>query len=142
MRQSISIITLGVDDLERSRRFYVEGFGWTPIFEDGDIVFYQMAGTVLGTWRATSLARDLGLDALPTPGASNLGHNLAERDEVAPAMERLAAAGGRILKPAILQRYGGFAGYLADPDGHVWEIAWNPGFTLHEDGRVSFGPLS
>jgi catechol 2,3-dioxygenase-like lactoylglutathione lyase family enzyme len=139
MQPQISVITLGVDDLARSKRFYMEGFGWTPIFENDNIVFYQLAATVLGTWLADHLVADMGLGELSRPGLNNMGHNLANREDVDPAMARLAAAGGRILKPAIDQFYGGYAGYLADPDGHVWEIAWNPGFTLHADGRVSFG---
>jgi hypothetical protein len=140
MKQAISVITLGVSDLGRSKHFYRGGFGWTSIFDDGDVVFYPLAGVFLATWRDTSLAKDLGLSELPPSGASNMAHNLASRAEVDTALASLEQHGGRLLKPAAETFYGGYAAYIADPDGHIWEIAWNPGFTLRDDGTVVFGP--
>ena len=139
MRQQVSVITLGVADLARSKRFYVEGFGWTPAFENDEIVFYQMNGLVLGTWLAKALANDARRPEAVGPGAFALAHNVASRDEVEAAMRRLAEHGGAVLRPADAPPHGGFRGYVADPDGHAWEIAWNPGFKIDAEGRVTFG---
>lgn len=139
MQQQISVITLGIADLARSRRFYVEGFGWTPVFQNDEIVFYQMNGLVLGTFNRLALETDMNRAGLMTPGAFALAHNVASQAEVEPLMRRLAAAGGRILRPADAPSHGGFRGYVADPDDHAWEIAWNPGFAIDAEGRVTFG---
>lgn len=138
MQQQISVITLGIADLARSRRFYVEGFGWTPVFENEEIVFYQMNGFVLGTWVQASLEADMGR-ALVRPGAFALAHNVATREDVQPLMDRLTRAGGRLLKAPIAPPHGGFSGYVADPDDHAWEIAWNPAWAISPEGFVSFG---
>ncbi|MFC3695626.1 VOC family protein [Chenggangzhangella methanolivorans] len=138
MQQQMSVVTLGVVDLARSKRFYVEGFGWRPVFENDEIVFYQMNGFVLGTWAADRLAEDARRAAQPSAGFS-LGHNVADRDDVESVMSRLAKHGGVILRPADEPPHGGCRGYLADPDGHVWEIAWNPAFPISSDGHVAFG---
>jgi catechol 2,3-dioxygenase-like lactoylglutathione lyase family enzyme len=139
MQQQISVITLGIADLARSRRFYVEGFGWTPVFQNEEIIFYQMNGLVLGTFNRLALEMDMSRPGLLTPGAFALAHNVASQAEVDPLMRRLAAAGGRILRPADAPSHGGFRGYVADPDDHAWEIAWNPGFAIDAEGRVTFG---
>jgi len=137
--QSVSVITLGVADLARSRRFYAEGFGWAPVFESEEIVFYQLNGIVLGTYLNRPLEADMGRSGLVRPGAFALAHNLHDRDEVAPLIDRLEAAGGTIVRPADAPGHGGFRGYVADPDDHAWEIAWNPGFAMDADGNVTFG---
>jgi uncharacterized protein len=139
MQQQVSVITLGVRDLARSRRFYVEGFGWKPVFENDEIVFYQMNGFVLGTWLKQELAKDMQRDNLVTPGAFSLAHNVTSRDDVQPIIEQLARFGGRILRPADAPVHGGFRGYVADPDDHAWEIAWNPAWPIDEHGHVTFG---
>jgi len=139
MQQQISVITLGIADLARSRRFYVEGFGWQPVFENGEIIFYQMNGFVLGTFSKPALETDMNRPGLLAPGAFSLAHNVAEKDDVAPLMERLAAAGGRIIRPADAPAHGGFRGYVADPDEHAWEIAWNPAWAIDARGLVTFG---
>ena len=139
MQQQISVITLGTADLARSRRFYVDGFGWTPVFENDEIVFYQMNGLVLGTFRLAALEADMGRAGLRAPGAFALAHNVAGREEVEPAMRRLEAAGGRILRPADAPPHGGYRGYVADPDDHAWEIAWNPAWRIDPRGLVTFG---
>jgi len=138
MQQQISVLTLGIEDLSRSRRFYVEGFGWSPVFENETIVFYQMNGFVLGTWLRRELEADTGRPATGS-GAVAFAHNVAEREAVEPALARLAAFGGTILKPAAETFYGGYAGYVADPDGHVWEVAWNPAWPISPEGYVTFG---
>lgn len=139
MRQQVSVITLGVADLARSRRFYVEGFGWKPVFENADIVFYQMNGFVLGTWLETALAADMQRARLVRPGAFALAHNVASQDEVKRLIEVLRLHGGRVLREADAPEHGGFRGYIADPDDHAWEIAWNPAWTIDDGGHVTFG---
>lgn len=138
-RQLISVITLGVADLARSRRFYVEGFGWAPAFQNDEIVFYQMNGLVLGTFDKRALEADMNRAGLLSPGAFALAHNVPAQEEVEAVMERLAASGGRVLRPADAPPHGGFRGYVADPDEHAWEIAWNPAWTIDERGMVAFG---
>ncbi|MBJ6132643.1 VOC family protein [Ochrobactrum sp. Q0168] len=139
MKQQISVITLGIADLEPSRRFYVEGFGWTPIFENEEIVFYQMNGFVLGTFLKTSLEADMNRSGLLQPGAFSLAHNVEQKSDVAPLMQRLVEAGGTLLRAADAPPHGGFRGYVADPDDHAWEIAWNPAWQINEKGLVTFG---
>lgn len=139
MQQQISVITLGVADIARSRRFYVEGFGWTPVFEQGDIIFYQMNGLMLGTWAKASLEEDMARGPILTPGAFAVAHNVASADAVQPLIEKLAAAGGKILRPADAPPHGGMRGYVADPDDHAWEIAHNPAWPIDAEGRVTFG---
>lgn len=125
--------------LARSRRFYVEGFGWAPVFENPEIIFYQMNGFVLGTWLASQLAEDMQRANKPGPSAFALAHNLLSQAEVQPAMNRLVDAGGVVLKTPAAPPHGGFAGYVADPDGHAWEIAWNPAWSIDANGLVTFG---
>lgn len=139
MQQQIAAITLGIGDLARSRRFYVEGFGWRPVFETSEIVFYQMNGLMLGTWLASALADDSRRPPALGPGRFSLAHNVATREAVQPTIERLAQFGGTVLRPADAPPHGGFRGYVADPDGHAWEIAWNPAWPISVEGYVSFG---
>lgn len=139
MQQQISVVTLGVVDLDRSRRFYVEGFGWQPVFANGEIAFYQMNGFVLGTWSKVALEADMNRAGLSQRGAFLLAHNVLQKQDVAPLMDRLAGAGGSITRPADEPAHGGFRGYIADPDDHVWEIAWNPAWKIDAHGLVTFG---
>ncbi len=139
MQQQISVITLGVADLARSRRFYADGFGWAPVFENAEIVFFQMNGLVLGTWLQSGLEADMQRTGLTRPGAFALAHNVPAQADVQPLLDRLATFGGTILRPGDAPEHGGFRGYVADPDDHAWEIAWNPGFAMDDDGNVRFG---
>ncbi len=139
MQQQISVITIGIEDLPRSRRFYVDGFGWTPVFENEEIIFYQMNGLVLGTFAKASLEKDMNRPGLLTPGAFSLAHNVAEQEGVVPLMNTLLEAGGRLLREADAPPHGGFRGYVADPDDHAWEIAWNPAWRIDARGLVEFG---
>jgi catechol 2,3-dioxygenase-like lactoylglutathione lyase family enzyme len=138
MQQQLSVITLGIDDLPRSRRFYVEGFGWAPVFENEDIIFYQMNGFVLGTWQKSALEKDMNRGGLSSPGAFSLAHNVPSREDVERVIEQLVGAGGRIIRPADAPAHGGFRGYVADPDDHAWEIAWNPAWPIDDNGLVTF----
>ncbi|WP_099866676.1 VOC family protein [Pararhizobium haloflavum] len=139
MKQQISVVTLGTADLSRSREFYVEGFGWKPIFENEEIVFYQMNGFVLGTFATSALAADMNRTDLTTRSAFALGHNVPAREDVPLVIEQLIAAGGRLLRKADSPPHGGVRGYVEDPDGHAWEIAWNPAWAIDDDGHVTFG---
>jgi catechol 2,3-dioxygenase-like lactoylglutathione lyase family enzyme len=139
MQQQLSVITLGIADLARSRRFYVDGFGWRPVFENAEIVFYQMNGFVLGTWLASALESDMRRGPLAKPGAFALAHNVAAAGDVQPLIDRLAGFGGKVLRPADAPPHGGMRGYIADPDDHAWEIAWNPAWPISAEGYVRFG---
>lgn len=137
MQQQIAVVTLGIADAAASERFYGEGFGWRPAWRDATIAFYQMNGLVLGLFDRAALAEDMGR-AAAGPGAVALAHNVGARAEVAPLMERLVAAGGTLLRTADAPPHGGYRGYVADPDGHAWEIAWNPLWPVDAEGRVRF----
>ena len=139
MQQQISVITLGVADLARSKRFYADGFGWKPVFENEEIAFYQMNGFVLGTWATPSLEGDMQRSGLARPGAFALAHNVPGKDDVQPVIDRLAQFGGRVLRNGDAPPHGGFRGYVADPDDHAWEIAWNPAWPISPEGHVKFG---
>ncbi|MBL8770090.1 MAG: VOC family protein [Phenylobacterium sp.] len=139
MQQQISVITLGVVDLARARRFYADGFGWTPVFESDEIVFFQMNGLMLGLWLQPGLEADMQRSGLSRPGAYALAHNVGAQAEVQPLVDRLAGAGGTVLRQADAPPHGGFRGYVADPDDHAWEIAWNPAWPIDAEGRVTFG---
>ncbi|WP_070152062.1 VOC family protein [Sphingobium phenoxybenzoativorans] len=139
MQQQISVITLGIDDLARSKRFYSEGFGWAPVFENAEIAFYQMNGFVLGTWLRPELEKDMMPNSLMRPGAFALAHNVGAREDVFAVISALESAGGRVLRPADAPDHGGFRGYVADPDNNAWEIAWNPAWSIDARGLVTFG---
>jgi catechol 2,3-dioxygenase-like lactoylglutathione lyase family enzyme len=139
MQQQISVITLGIADLARSRRFYAEGFGWKPVFENPEIVFYQMNGLMLGTWLGSALADDSCRPPAAGPGAFALAHNVTSQAAVQQTIDRLAQFGGTVLRVADAPPHGGFRGYIADPDGHAWEIAYNPAWPISPEGYVTFG---
>jgi len=138
MQQQISVITLGISDLARSKTFYREGFGWKPVFENDEIAFYQMNGLVLGTWLQNKLAADMNVSESGRPGTFALAHNVSSQAEVTAVLARLADVGGRILRKADAPPHGGFRGYVTDPDGHAWEIAFNPAWKIDERGLVTF----
>ena len=138
MDQRISVVTLGVKSLETSRKFYVDGLGWTPAFENEEIIFFQAGGMVFALFLRDQLAADFQADpATFGQAAIALAHNVREKSQVDPLMQRAAAAGAKILKPAREAPWGGYSGYFADPDGFAWEIAWNPDWHLATDGSIS-----
>jgi catechol 2,3-dioxygenase-like lactoylglutathione lyase family enzyme len=136
MKPRISVLTLGVGDLERSLRFYRDGLGLPTRgivgteFEHGAVAFFDLQpDTKLALFGRGDLARDAGLPGFgPAPGAFSLGHNVGSRDEVDAVMRQAEQAGATMIKPAQATFWGGYAGYFADPDGHLWEIVYNPGF--------------
>ena len=134
----ISAVTLGIADLDRSRRFYSDGFGWTPVFENEDILFYQLNGLMLGVWKRDQLADDMARPAAP-PGSVALAHNVPGEDDVDALLSRLVDHGGTMLRAGDAPPHGGYRGYVADPDGHAWEFAFNPAWTIDDEGRVTFG---
>ena len=138
MQQQISVITLGVTDLARSRRFYGDGFGWIPAFENDEIIFYQMNGFVFATFAKSALEKDMGRFRLQSPGAFALAHNVPDKAAVEPLIGQLLDAGGHLVRAADAPPHGGFRGYVADPDDHTWEIAWNPDWPIDEQGHVQF----
>ena len=141
MEQRLSLVTLGVADLERARRFYEDGLGWRRGNAHAEVVFFQIGGAVLALWSRHELAADARLpDAGSGFGGIALAYNTRTREEVDRVLAEAEAAGGTILKPAQDTFWGGYAGYFADPDGHPWEVAWNPGWTLLEDGSVRLAP--
>jgi catechol 2,3-dioxygenase-like lactoylglutathione lyase family enzyme len=135
----ISLVTLGVADLERSASFYA-ALGWRRSQAGGDaIAFFHTGGSALALFPYGSLAADANLPAAPMPppfSGVTLAINVATADEVAKALAAAEAAGGSILRPAATADWGGVSGYFADPDGYAWEVAWNPGFPLNADGTV------
>jgi len=134
MRPRITLITIGVDDLERSLRFYRDGLGFETKgivgeeYEYGAVVFFELEnGLQLALWPRTSIARDTGLRAgSPSPTELTLGHNVSSKEEVDAIVQQVEAAGGVIVKPPHDTFWGGYASYFQDPDGHLWEVAWNP----------------
>ncbi len=138
MEPYISLITLGVADLERALRFYRDGLHW-PVSgaSGGDVAFLHTGGVVLALYPRALLAADAHLsDTGSGFGGIALAHNVASREQVDQALAAAAAAGGTILKPAEQAEWGGYSGYFADPDGYPWEVAWNPGFPLTPEGRI------
>lgn len=139
MEQRVSLITLGVKDLGASKRFYVEGLGWKPVFENKEIIFFQAGGMIFALFLRDQLAADFQADpATFGRAAMALAYNVRAKTEVDPLLRRAAAAGAKILKPATQASWGGYSGYFADPDGFAWEVAWNPGWPIAADGSVQY----
>ncbi len=137
MEQRMSLVTLGVADLRRARRFYESGLGWKPGFASDDVVFYETGGPIIALWSRRDLAADAQIeDDESTFGGIALAHNVRARADVDAVLAEAAAAGAAILKSAEDTPWGGYSGYFADLDGHVWEVAWNPAWRVAENGSV------
>lgn len=135
--QRVTLITLGVDDLARSRRFY-EAWGWQATRALEEVVFFQLLGAALGLFGREALAADQGRPGASLgTGAMTLAQNFATRAEVDAAYARALAAGATALKQPQEVFWGGYSGYFADPDGHVWELAMNPFWLLTGDGSLT-----
>ena len=141
MEQRLRLVTLGVRDLRVARAFYVDGLGWEPVLELDEVVFVPVGhGLVLSLWGAQDLAADAGIDLPPPgPGRFALAHNVDSPAEVDAFLARAVAAGGTLVKPGQAAPWGGYSGYVAAPDGFLWESAWNAGLTADPDGTIRFG---
>ncbi len=138
MEQRLTIVTLGVEDLARSTAFY-ERLGWQRAVKEAEgIAFFQLGGSALGLYPLEALAADAKLPKGEKGQASfTLAQNQRNKAEVDAVLAEAVAAGATLVKPAEQVFWGGYCGYFADPDGHLWEIAWNPGFPLDETGAVT-----
>jgi len=140
MKPRITVITLGVDDLDRALAFYRDGLGLPTQgiigreLEHGAVAFFDLqAGLKLAIWPRASIAHDTGLPRTPaSPTEFTIGHNVADKRTVDTVMTRAQQAGARIVRPAHDTFWGGYAGYFQDPDGHLWEVVWNPAFAPAE----------
>jgi catechol 2,3-dioxygenase-like lactoylglutathione lyase family enzyme len=138
MQQRVSVITLGVGDLPRARRFYADGLGWKPAKgSDENVVFFNLNGLVLSLFPRPALAEDAHIPAEGSGfGGIALAHNVGSKAEVDAALAHAERAGAKILRRGSDAFWGGYTGYFADPDGFVWEVAWNPFWTLTPDGQM------
>jgi catechol 2,3-dioxygenase-like lactoylglutathione lyase family enzyme len=137
MEQRVSLVTLGVADLARARRFY-EALGWTTRAADGDdVVFFQAGELVVSLWSRASLAADSGVEDAGGWGGVTLAHNVAGPELVDGVLEQARAAGARISREGGETFWGGYSGVFVDPDGHPWEVAHNPHWPLTETGAVA-----
>ena len=136
MEQRVSLITLGVADSQRARDFYA-ALGWTPGFDDGDVVFFQAGGMVVALWGRDKLAEDSCVTDTGGWGGVTLAHNVGSPADVDAVLAEAERAGGTIGRRGAETFYGGYSGIFLDPDGHPWEIAHNPGWMLNDDGTVT-----
>lgn len=137
MRQRLTIVTLAVADHERARAFYETGLGWERAPGSNEhISFFHAGGVILALYGRAALAEDCGVEAEGSGFRGvTLAHNVTDKSAVDAAMADAEAAGARIVQSARDRFWGGYSGYFADPDGHLWEVAWNPYLPLTEDGR-------
>jgi catechol 2,3-dioxygenase-like lactoylglutathione lyase family enzyme len=135
MEQRISLVTLGVADLDRARAFY-EALGWRRANDDDDVAFYQSSGMVLALWDRAELAADSRVTDGGGWGGVTLAHNVRTPSEVDAVLAEALAAGATIGRRGAATFWGGYSGVFIDPDGHPWEVAHNPGWTIEEDGSI------
>jgi catechol 2,3-dioxygenase-like lactoylglutathione lyase family enzyme len=136
VEQRLSLVTLGVRDLARARTFY-EALGWTTgAGPDDDVVFFRAGGTILALWGRDQLAEDSGVEDAGGWGGTTLAHNVRSPDEVDSVLNEAKVAGATLARPGGPTFWGGYSGVFVDPDGHPWEVAHNPHWTLAADGSV------
>ncbi len=140
MEQRLTLVTLGVTDLERAIAFY-RGLGWEPHPNsvEGEVAFYQLGGTALALWWRSSLAEDSRVEDAGGWGGVTLAHNVRSSAEVDAILAEAERAGARIGRPGAPTPWGGYSGVFVDLDGHPWEVAWNPGWPLDASGSVTIG---
>jgi uncharacterized protein len=137
MEQRYSLVTLGVSDLRRAREFY-ESLGWTTgAAPDDDVVFFQAGGSILALWGRDELAEDSGVTDAGGWGGIALAYNARSPEDVDAVVEEARAAGARIAREPGTTFWGGYSGVFVDPDGHPWEVAHNPRWTIAADGSIS-----
>jgi catechol 2,3-dioxygenase-like lactoylglutathione lyase family enzyme len=140
MKPRLTLLTLGVDDLERALVFYRDGLGLPTEgivgreFEHGAVAFFDLQnGLKLAIWPRADIAHDTGIaQTAPSATEFTIGHNVGSREEVDQVMDQAGRAGATIVKPAADTFWGGYTGYFQDPDGHLWEVAWNPQWTVED----------
>ena len=141
MEPRITLLTLGVTDLARSVAFYRDGLGWPTSYKSGDeVAFFALQGTKLGLYGLEDLCADISPETRPSSGGFGgvaIAHNVRTKQEVAAVLAEAERAGGKIVKYARDVFWGGHSGYFSDPDGHHWEIAWNPVMPLDERGQMT-----
>jgi predicted lactoylglutathione lyase len=136
VEQRVSLVSLGVADVERARRFY-EGLGWTTRAAPGDdVVFFQTGGMVVALWGRAQLAEDSGVEDSGGWGGVTFAYNTRSPEEVDSVIEEARAAGAQIPREPGETFWGGYSGMFVDPDGHAWEVAHNPRWTIRDDGSV------
>ena len=138
MEQRLSLVTLGVADVPRARAFY-EALGWRAANDRDDVAFFQVGGGVLALWGRGELAEDSRVEDGGGWGGVALAYNVRAPEEVDAVLEEAGRAGATITRPGGPTFWGGYAGVFVDPDGHPWEVAHNPDWTLREDGSVDLG---
>lgn len=138
MQQRISLITLGAKDVDRAAGFY-DALGWRRVKTEDGVIAYDLIGQTLGLYPLDKLAEDMGLPVVSLgTGAMTLGYNAPSREDVDTVMARASEAGAQIIKPASEVFWGGYHGYFADPEGHIWEIAHNPFSALGPNGEFQW----
>lgn len=137
MEQRLSLITIAATDVERSKAFY-DALGWRGHIQE-DVVFYQVGGIVVALWGRAQLAEDSVVTDSGGWGGVTLAYNTRSEAEVDAVLAEAAAAGGRVLRPGAATSWGGYSGVFADPEGHPWEVAHNPFWTVTDDGRTLLG---
>ena len=139
MQPRVTLITFGVADLDRALAFYRDGLGWrlSPASVEGEVAFIQLNGIALALWSRDALAKDAALPRDDGWGGIALAQNYASAAEVDDAAAAAIRAGGSMLKPPAPTAWGGYSGYIADPDGHPWELAHNPFWHLDDEGRLT-----
>ena len=138
MKQSIALVTLAVDDVGRALTFYRDGLGWAPAFEADGIAFFQMNGFAFSLYRRADFEAETGRAAAPGASGIALAHNVASREDVDAVLDHVGTLPGAAVTGAPVERpWGGYSGYFSDPDGHHWEVAWNPHWTYSPEGHVT-----
>ena len=136
MKQRVTLITLGYRDYERARDFYA-AMGWKVRWTDDDVMFFQAGPMIFALWDREKLAQDSEMQDAGGWGGVTLGYNTSSPEEVDEVLSRARAAGGMVPRPGAKTFWGGYSGIFVDPEGHPWEVAQNPSWTLHEDGSVT-----
>jgi predicted lactoylglutathione lyase len=139
MDQRLSLVTLGVSDVVRARAFY-EALGWQVGLDIEETVFFQAGAFIVTLWSREKLADDSGVTDAGGWGGVTLAHNVGSTADVDAVIEEARRAGATIAREPAETFYGGYRGVFVDPDGHPWEVAWNPGFPLADDGSISLPP--
>lgn len=138
MKQTLALVTLAVEDLSRSLAFYRDGLGWTPAFATDGVAFFQMNGMVFGLFPKEELEKDFGGKVAMGGRSIALAHNVASKEAVDAALDEVRKLdGGTVVRDPVDRFWGGYSGYFEDPDGHLWEVGWNPHWTLSPEGFVT-----